>query len=390
LPTSPSIEEKILYRDLLDFLVKRNGRAALFGEGPILHRFLDSAKPSSKREIASVHTSDTTGLEGHDIPICDLTDPPSEADCVIVCGERNEAKWQARARRWSPTIPCFRAVFDSVMLAAHRHNLRIGPDPLPSRLYVVCSSQRTGSTLLVHLLQKTGILGFPREQFRKFLTERIAAGTLTYDSIVPQIFSTFQTPNGVFGVKIHGHQYPHFRNAVQGLSADIGVQIRELLQRTTYISLKRRDVLAQAVSLWRARETMVFHNFESPLAALRRLPRTLLGTSSTSSQLPEYDYNSLKTDLLELVTEQEVWNQVFLEQNIRPLTLYYEDFIKDMKGTLKTIAQEMGLAIPVRKRFPIAPCKKLADSHSQRIRERFMRELAQKDPELHDISAVEG
>lgn len=377
---TPSIEETILYRDLLEFLSNARGGVSLIGEGALLNTFLEAVE--LKNEISTIHSSDDERLRRHGIALRSLQEEPP-ADTVIVCADRDEETWYARIRESYPQHRCYRAVFDSVLLEAHQRGLPIRRNRVPKKMYLICSSQRTGSTLLVHLLRKTGVLGYPSERFREFLTQRIEAGTLSYDSIVPHVFSTFQTSNGVFGVKVHGHQYSHFQRAVAGLESDFGAEIKQSLEGAVYISLSRRDVVAQAVSLWRAKETLLYHDFISPMKLLKQLPRYLTRAPSEKRAVPVYDYQLLKAALLEILQERRVWEQVFSEQRIKPLILYYEDFTTELSGTLKTLAEEMGVSIPLRKRVSAAPCRKLADSDSVAIGKRFVNDLAQADRDLH-------
>jgi len=71
-------------------------------------------------------------------------------------------------------------------------------------MYFLCSSQRTGSTMLDDLLKRMQVLGTPGEHFRLFLGVQ-KKKRITYNEIVPQILKNYQTQNGVFGVKIQNH-----------------------------------------------------------------------------------------------------------------------------------------------------------------------------------------
>jgi len=88
-------------------------------------------------------------------------------------------------------------------------------------MYVLCTGQRTGSTMLAILLKQTRVLGTPTEQFRIFLKTQVEKGIITYDDILPKMFKGYQTSNGVFGVKIHGHQYPIFEETVNSALGEI-------------------------------------------------------------------------------------------------------------------------------------------------------------------------
>ncbi|MEV6344795.1 Stf0 family sulfotransferase [Actinoplanes sp. NPDC051851] len=114
--------------------------------------------------------------------------------------------------------------------------------------YLVCATPRTGSSLLLGLLESTGVCGHPQSYFRapdrplwaarwglapdhrpaEFLAAARRAGT---------------TPNGVFGAKL-------MWGALDEVPIDGDVR---------YLSLTRDDVVAQAVSWLRADQTGLWY-----------------------------------------------------------------------------------------------------------------------------------
>src|SRR5579872_7437627 len=84
---------------------------------------------------------------------------------------------------------------------------------LPSRGYLVCSLERTGSGLFAEALRRTGLAGQPMEYFnRRFMQNNPTVQQILHglDAVegLPEILKAGSTPNGVFGAKIHmGHFY---------------------------------------------------------------------------------------------------------------------------------------------------------------------------------------
>ena len=119
--------------------------------------------------------------------------------------------------------------------------------------YLICSTPRSGSTLLADLLTKTGIAGRPMEYFNDVnITAFFERSKRRMDLIeyIKSIQSLRTTRNGIFGVKSHFYQ---IANALR--SANI-LDPRPFLQSfDRFIVIKRRDKLSQAISWDKALQT---------------------------------------------------------------------------------------------------------------------------------------
>ena len=84
--------------------------------------------------------------------------------------------------------------------------------------YIICSSARTGSYLLCHLLTNCGVMGVPAEYFTffsdaKFLIERLKLQNkvkINIPEYVEALKNLRTTPNGVFGMKMHYFNMKNF------------------------------------------------------------------------------------------------------------------------------------------------------------------------------------
>jgi len=76
--------------------------------------------------------------------------------------------------------------------------------PKPHTSYIVCSTPRSGSTLLCETLDRTKLAGLPREYFFPYLEPGQMAewGVTTFPDYFERVLVEGTTPNGVFGVKI--------------------------------------------------------------------------------------------------------------------------------------------------------------------------------------------
>jgi LPS sulfotransferase NodH len=86
-------------------------------------------------------------------------------------------------------------------------NRNLMPLKEPTKRYLICSTPRSGSTLLADLLDKTSFAGRPLEYFNNVYVEDYARTSNTPQLARQKYWSDLQrmrtTENGVFGVKAH-------------------------------------------------------------------------------------------------------------------------------------------------------------------------------------------
>jgi LPS sulfotransferase NodH len=100
--------------------------------------------------------------------------------------------------------------------------------------------------------------------------------------------------------------------------------------RVVYI--ERRDIAAQAVSLFRAQQRNFWH----------RRP----GQAASAPAVEEhFDLPRLRVIMAELQAEKRSWEAWFTAQGISPLRLRYEDFETDVNAALRVLAAALGLPL---------------------------------------------
>ncbi|HWO46670.1 MAG TPA: Stf0 family sulfotransferase, partial [Solirubrobacterales bacterium] len=163
----------------------------------------------------------------------------------------------------------------------------------PDRSYLVCATPRSGSTLVCHALEETGVAGRPEEYFealrhsgrprrpeeyflgvedqsiRDHLGERSVGSDppprsplwsrAAYDRYLEWAFETGTTPNGVFGAKLMWGYFGEFVSLLRNIPAYRDVPLAELLPTVfpelTFVRIVRANKVRQAVSLWKAVQT---------------------------------------------------------------------------------------------------------------------------------------
>lgn len=172
----------------------------------------------------------------------------------------------------------------------------VEPTVVPERSYLVCATPRSGSTLLCNSLESTGMAGRPREYFealketglprrpREYFWElrspevlrllpadsemdrsEVRSPTWSRDDYRRHLAAALRegtTPNGVFGAKLMWGYFNDFLALMRGVPRFAGLGDGSLLNaafpglRLVFVS--RSDKVRQAVSLWRALQTLVW------------------------------------------------------------------------------------------------------------------------------------
>ena len=150
-----------------------------------------------------------------------------------------------------------------------------------NRSYFISTTPRTGSFLLAHALDSTGIAGRPQEyfdpNFEELWLERlgISSDAEFFEKILPE----GTTPNGVFAAKVHWHQFEYLARKLRAVHG--GGPILDLLRDTfpdlRYVFLTRRDKVRQAVSYYRAIETNIWWSFPGRSRDASGYPRSGAG-----------------------------------------------------------------------------------------------------------------
>jgi trehalose 2-sulfotransferase len=208
-----------------------------------------------------------------------------------------------------------------------------------SLAYVICTSPRTGSTLLCKGLAGTGRAGAPAEFFdhRSEVTEywmrRYSISTEA--EFASNIIAATTTPNGVFGTKLHWTTLLDMHRALRASFAPRVTEpqdrsLNELLRlrfsEVRYIWLRRRNKVAQGISHFRAYRSGVW---ESPQGQP-------LGPTGTQASV-EFDSGLIDHCINSAQKYDREWEAYFRRRGIVPMQLFYEDFINAYDQNLRTV-----------------------------------------------------
>jgi LPS sulfotransferase NodH len=164
---------------------------------------------------------------------------------------------------------------------------------------------------------------------------------------VSHIQETTTGANGVFGVQLSFEQL-EFLKALVPLEHVIGPDAR-------WFFLRRRNLVAQAISAWKATASGRFHSYQEARA-----------------EAP-YDADAIARRARALVTWEQGSFEFFRESGLSPIELYYEDIV-DEGFALTLFRNALGIYgdaetdKPARQTYPIT---KIATSENLRWEESF-------------------
>jgi LPS sulfotransferase NodH len=229
-----------------------------------------------------------------------------------------------------------------VRLPAHVSSLRRRIEAAGiERSFFVCSTPRTGSTMLGNLLADTGLVGRAGEAFGEPF-RRDVVPTLsrrTFDDYLVRESERRARGTGTLGYKLHWDQVELFlyllglRRGLRG-ATDAEV-VAAVFPEPRYVFMTREDSLAQAVSWWRSITTGKWIDGETP------------------SGEPRFDPAGIGERLRRIEAHNQAWRHWFETNRVEPLWVTYEQLVADPTGEARRILEFVGVGVP--EGFAIAP-----------------------------------
>jgi LPS sulfotransferase NodH len=251
-------------------------------------------------------------------------------------------------------------IFKSPVIASKQLE-RLGELAEPRCRYLIAMTPRSGSSYLCDVMNKSNRFGSPGEvinqEFISGILKRIPGRTPA--EYLRNVIRFRKTRNGISGLKASWFQFENFSQAMAS---------SDYLSGFKYIYLTRRDIAAQAVSLYKATASSVFHT-----------NRTHDEKSKLKLKSLKYDFAEINKWCEHIVRQEQGWQLYFYENQIFPLCLSYEDIEQDILGTLKRIATYVGVK-QEKVTLPEEPSvfKKFSDERNVEWAHRFSLERASK------------
>ena len=198
----------------------------------------------------------------------------------------------------------------------------------PEKRYLIATTGRSGSTFLCKRIADYGTLGFPME----FLNETYIA---EFDRLFPDpnlddycryVTGAFTSADRVFGAKSDWWRYR--------IAREHGVADAMLGNLDLIVHLRRRDFVAQAVSLSLAVETGVWHH--------RDVGRDRLDNWHANAV---YDADKIKRHARNILNQEFYWRRFIEKAGVACLTMDYEDVATDVDAAIATIAKALDVSL---------------------------------------------
>ena len=240
--------------------------------------------------------------------------------------------------------------------------------------YVVCTTPRSGSTLLCSLLAATGRAGRPGSHFhgpsvdgwvRSFglAVDPAASRRDTLARIVAAAVERGRGGTDLFGLRLQHHGLDVLLRQLAVLHPDVvgdADRMRAAFGRTLFVHLTRADRIGQAVSHVRAEQTGLWHRAADGTELER------LGPPAP----PRYDPEAIRSRLGEALAGDRRWAAWFATEGIVPVTVTYESLSARPAEVLADLLEHLGLERTMAE--GVEPgVGKLADETSRRWVERF-------------------
>lgn len=209
-----------------------------------------------------------------------------------------------------------------------RRALRQKAEPA-SRRHVIYFTPRSGSSWLHAALRATDALGDANEYFNptfvRSIGRRLQANTL--EDYFDALLRAKKTDNDVFTMEITYFQFARI--------GDPDCFFRWLPPASPSVLLIRQNIVLQAISLYKAVETEVFHAVTATPEAIAR-----------SQSFAAYDGDKILS-WVQHIRQQEIGFQTLFErEGIAPLRLSYEQMFAPGADPVGRIARHFGVALP--------------------------------------------
>ena len=262
---------------------------------------------------------------------------------------------------------------------------------LAKRSYLVCATQRSGSTLVCQALKDTGVAGRPEEYFEALqhsgrprrpgeyfagiedpsilthLGEHERRGgddpeprsplwsRTAYDRYLEWAVDQGTTENGVFGAKLMWNYFGDFVSLLRNIPEHRDLPLAELLPTVfpdlTFVRVVRANKVRQAVSLWKAVQTATWRQNDAGAGGVGATPEDD-DKPPYKSYLDEhrpallFHYGAISHLLDRILREEASWDAFFEHVRIRPVLVLYENFAADHEKATLSVLDQLGLEPP--------------------------------------------
>ncbi|MEM0946359.1 MAG: Stf0 family sulfotransferase [Pseudomonadota bacterium] len=243
--------------------------------------------------------------------------------------------------------------------------------------YMICTTPRSGSTLLCKLLQATGVAGCPNSHFHApsvdawlsaygLQNTNFASSEEALQAVFRAAIDRGTGSTDVFGLRMQRGSFEYFMGQLTVLHPGVGdavSRLRATFGPTLFIHLTRSDKLGQAISRLRAEQSGLWHKWADGRVLERQQPVRRVG----------YDARAIADHIKELTALDTAWNDWFTSEGIEPLRIQFDALCANPQGTLANVLSKLDLDPRLANKVE-TPTARLADAETREWRDRFAAE----------------
>ncbi len=190
----------------------------------------------------------------------------------------------------------------------------------PKPAIMMAMTARTGSTHLCALLARAADVGAPAELFNPRGVLGAEAGRRGVSSFAGYIESIAREPSETLLFKTSWQDF-----------APLAPHAGALFPNLRVVYLDRKDIIAQAVSLYRAVNSGLWHRRQ--------------GDTAPAPPPPAFDAARIEWWMEQLSAEKRAWEAFFEQAGLAPARLTYESFARDPASGVRAFAAAAGLVL---------------------------------------------
>jgi trehalose 2-sulfotransferase len=193
-----------------------------------------------------------------------------------------------------------------------------------ARSYTIAFAARSGSNEICNLLARNG-LGQPSEFFQSASARNSALPSCALNEVLDAVSK--HSRNGIFGSKMaHDHRARLDAGLVETVAEYRSLD--DVLPQHRWVWLRRRDKVAQAISLCRAEHSNLW----------------AIASTDDDGRRPEwsFDFYDVLSRTMILMMNDLAWGIYFEESGRQPYVIFYEDFFADVRHGLTQVISHLG------------------------------------------------
>lgn len=226
--------------------------------------------------------------------------------------------------------------------------------------YIICSTGRSGSSLLCTTLRHLGSYGRPKEYFHENIIKTYdhQDDAQKFQDYLSEVLSQGTTSNGIFGVKMHWDQLRGFLKLARKYLGFSGKTDQEILAKvfpnTRFIYIWRRNLIKQAIST------------EIAIQTGQWVKNQEIQQSEPTQKLVFKPLNLYRCKQALEIRNQK-WEKFFEQNSSNFYEIVYEDFIESFENTIIELIDFLDIQpLPARDQI-----KMLIERQSNHINEKW-------------------